>query len=212
MMITKREHACLVIEHAGATLIIDPGSLAAEFTEKSAVAIVVTHEHLDHVTRDHLDRLVKGAAGVVELFGPPGVAAALPDFSWNVVSSGEARTVGEFDLVFCGGRHAATHRTIATVDNLGVVVNSTLYYPGDSFSAPEGEVAVLAVPSSGPWWKTSEAIDFVAQVRPRHAFLTHEGSNSDRGNQLANAHITAAVESHGGHVTALQVGETLTIE
>jgi len=78
MNITKREHACLVVEQSGATLVIDPGSFTAPFAVDGLAAIVVTHEHADHVTREHLDRLLGAAEGAVELFAPAGVAAAHP--------------------------------------------------------------------------------------------------------------------------------------
>lgn len=212
MNITKREHACLVVEQSGATLVIDPGYFTAPFTEPDLVAIVVTHEHPDHMTRDNLDRLLAGARGPVELFAPAGVAAAHPDYHWQVVDGGDVRAAGPFALVFSGGHHATIHRSIPIVDNVGVFINETLYYPGDSFTVPEGEVPVLAVPSSAPWLKIGEVMDYLDAVKPRHAFPTHERVNSDSGNVMANARITSVVESYGGRVTVLAPGETLELD
>ena len=237
MIITKREHACLVVEHSGATLVIDPGSFTAEFTVGNLAAIVVTHEHGDHVTREHLDRLLAAARaadpgdavahgavahggvahggvahGAVAMFAPAGVAAAHPDYPWQVVDAGDVRAAGPFALAFSGGHHATIHRSIPLVDNVGVFVNETLYYPGDSFTVPPGEVDVLAVPASAPWLKIGEVIDYLETVRPRHAFPTHERVNSDAGNAMANARIATAVEAHGGRVTVLAPGESLELD
>lgn len=212
MIITKREHACLVLHLADSALIIDPGVLSAPFVEKDLVAIVVTHEHADHVTAEHLDRLIENSNGDVTLVGPAGVAAALPDYEWTVATPSSVHTVGGFELVFSGGRHAETHPSIPTVDNLGVMINSSVFYPGDSFDIPEHSIQVLAVPVSGPWWKTSEMMDFLDEIRPRVVFPTHEGSNSERGNTLAHARIADVANRFGGRVALLQTGDTLAIE
>lgn len=208
MILTKREHACLVIEHDGASLVIDPGSFTAPFDAPGLVGVVVTHEHADHVTPEHLDRLLASAEGV-ELFAPAGVAASLPGYAWQIVTAGDARSAGPFSLVFSGGRHAVIHASIPVVDNLGVMVNDTLYYPGDSFTAPEGPVDVLAVPASAPWLKIGEVMDYLDAVKPRRAFPTHERVNSDAGNAMANGRIKHVVESNGGAFVPLVAGESL---
>jgi L-ascorbate metabolism protein UlaG (beta-lactamase superfamily) len=212
MNITKREHACLVVEQSGAALVIDPGSFTAPFAVEGLAAIVITHEHGDHVTREHLDRLLADAPGPVELFAPAGVATAHPDYHWQIVDGGDVRAAGPFALAFFGGHHATIHRSIPIVDNVGVFVNETLYYPGDSFTVPTGEVPVLAVPASAPWLKIGEVMDYLDTVRPRLAFPTHERVNSDAGNAMANARITFVTELHGGRVTVLQPGETLELD
>ena len=95
MILTKREHACLVIEHEGASLVIDPGSFTAPFTAENLAAIVVTHEHADHVATEHLDRLLAAAPGAVELFAPAGVAAEHPGYDWTIVVAGDVRAAAE---------------------------------------------------------------------------------------------------------------------
>lgn len=212
MRITKREHACLVVDLDGHHLVVDPGSFTEPFSVENLSAIVVTHEHPDHVTPEHLDRLLSRADSAVALFAPPGVAAAHPGYDWQVVDAGDQRTVAPFSLAFSGGRHAIIHRTIPVIDNLGVFVNQTLYYPGDSFTVPEGDVPVLAVPASAPWLTIGDVIDYLEAVRPHQAFPTHELVNSERGNAMANSRITSVVESHGGRVTVLQPGETLEVD
>ena len=208
MILTKREHACLVLERDSASLVIDPGSFTAPFDAPGLVAVVVTHEHPDHATPEHLDRLLASAEGV-ELFAPAGVAAALPGYAWQIVVAGDARSAGPFSLAFSGGRHAVIHASIPVVDNLGVMVDDTLYYPGDSFTDPGVPVDVLAVPASAPWLKIGEVMDYLDAVRPRRAFPTHERVNSDAGNAMANGRIRNVVESHGGAFFPLVAGDAL---
>lgn len=208
MILTKREHACLVVEHEGASLVVDPGSFTAPFDAPGLAAIVVTHEHADHATPEHLDRLL-ASSPEARLFAPAGVAAAHPGYDWQIVTAGDVRTAGPFTLAFSGGRHAVIHASIPVVDNLGVMINDALYYPGDSYTDPGVPVDVLAVPASAPWLKIGEVMDYLDAVRPRRAFPTHERVNSDAGNAMANARIGHVVESHGGTFFPLVAGGTL---
>lgn len=210
MILTKREHACLVVEHEGASLVIDPGSFTAPFDAAGLVAIVVTHEHADHATPEHLDRLL-GSSPEAQLLAPAGVAAAHPSYPWQIVAAGDVREAGPFRLAFSGGRHAVIHASIPVVDNLGVMVNDALYYPGDSYTDPGVPIDVLAVPASAPWLKIGEVMDYLDAVRPRRAFPTHERVNSDAGNAMANARIGLVVESHGGTFFPLTAGDALEI-
>ncbi|GAA1690487.1 MBL fold metallo-hydrolase [Microcella alkalica] len=210
MILTKREHACLVIERDGASLVIDPGSFTAPFDAPGLVAIVVTHEHADHAAPEHLDRLL-ASSPEARLFAPAGVAAAHPGYDWQIVAAGDVREAAPFTLAFSGGRHAVIHASIPVVDNLGVMVDGTLYYPGDSYTDPGVPVGVLAVPASAPWLKIGEVMDYLDAVRPRRAFPTHERANSDAGNAMANGRIKHVVESNGGRFFALVAGDTLEI-
>ncbi len=211
MIITKREHACLVLENGGGSLVIDPGVFTAPFEVENLVAVVITHEHPDHVTAEHLDRLTAAAPGI-PLYAPSGVADALPGYHWHTVSAGEIRTVTPFSLRFTGGEHATIHSSIPTIDNVGVVVNDQLYYPGDSFAVLDGPIDTLAVPASAPWLKVGEVMDFVAAIGARRAFPTHETINSEAGQSMMNGRIEGVQAQHGGTYTVLAPGDSLDLD
>ena len=91
-------------------------------------------------------------------------------------------------------------------------MNDTLYYPGDSFYVPVGvDIAVLAAPAGAPWMKISEGMDFVAQIKPKRVFPTHDGVLSAAGLGLVNARYTDVVKPSGGEYVALQPGEFLDV-
>ncbi|KQP01341.1 MBL fold metallo-hydrolase [Leifsonia sp. Leaf264] len=210
MRLTKLEHAALILEQNGDRLYIDPGSFTTAITESAGtVAIVITHEHADHWTPEQLKRIVDANPGV-RIFGPAGVVAAAADFPVELVTAGETVEVGAFTLRFFGGRHAVIHSSIPVVDNVGVLVNDTLYYAGDSFTIPEGvAVDTLAAPAGAPWMKVAEVIDYVLAVAPKHAFPTHEMVLSRAGKDMSNARLTWAVEQGGGEFHALEPGDSL---
>ncbi|MCU1424624.1 MAG: fold metallo-hydrolase, partial [Microbacteriaceae bacterium] len=153
MKLTKHEHATLVLEKSGETLVVDPGSFTMPLTElRSVVAIVITHEHPDHWTPEQLDRILSMNPGAT-IYGPPGVALAARAYPVKVVRNGDEITAGGFTLKFFGEHHAIIHSSIPVIDNVGVLVDDTLYYPGDSFTVPPVAVDTLAVPAGAPWLK-----------------------------------------------------------
>ena len=210
MRITKQEHACLILESSGKTLVIDPGVFTTALVGLTdVVAVVITHEHGDHWTADQLTRILKSSPDA-KLYGPEGVALAATDFDITIVKDGDTINAEPFSLRFFGEKHAVIHSSIPIVDNVGVLVDDALYYPGDSFTVPEGvEVAVLAAPVGAPWLKIGEAIDFVLAVRPRRAFATHEMVLSTAGKAMGGDRLKWAVEQGGGEYVALEPGDTL---
>ncbi|MEL4318012.1 MBL fold metallo-hydrolase [Leifsonia sp. YIM 134122] len=210
MRLTKLEHAALVLEQNGDRLYIDPGSFTTAITESvGTVAIVITHEHPDHWTPEQLKRIVD-ANPDVRIFGPAGVVAAVSDFAVELVAAGDTVEVGAFTLRFFGEKHAVIHSSIPVIDNVGVLVNDTLYYAGDSFTIPEGvAVDTLAAPAGAPWMKVSDVMDYVVAVAPKHVFPTHEMVLSRAGKDMSNARLTWAVEQGGGEFHALEPGDTL---
>ena len=212
MRVTKHEHAALTVRHDGAALVIDPGGFTAPFPPPpDLVAIVITHEHPDHWTAEHLRRL-RGAD--IPIFAPEGVAEAVraegTEFEITVVTPGETQRVGPFELRFFGGKHAVIHESIPVVDNVGVLVNESLYYGGDSYAVPEGvSVDVLAAPVGAPWLKISEAMDYVLAVAAARVFSTHDMTLSPAGLNLGRARLTWAAEQGGGTFVALDPGDSI---
>ena len=212
MRITKQEHACLILESSGKTLVIDPGVFTTALVGLTdVVAVVITHEHGDHWTADQLTRILRRSPGA-KLYGPEGVALAATDFDITIVKDGDTIDAEPFSLRFFGEKHAVIHSSIPIVENVGVLVNGSLYYPGDSYTVPEGiEVDVLAAPVGAPWLKIGDAIDFVLAVRPRRAFATHEMVLSTAGKAMGGDRLKWAVEQGGGEYVALEPGDTLDV-
>ena len=212
MRLTKNEHAALLLEEAGHSLIIDPGVLSTPFPDLTGVvAVVLTHEHADHWSPEQLDRIRKASPGV-PIYGPEGVAAAASDYDITVVNPGDTVEIEPFTLRFFGGEHEIIHSSIPQIQNVGVLVNGEFYYPGDSYAVPDGvDVKVLAAPLGAPWLKISDAMDFVLAVAPRRAFGTHDMTLSVVGRDMARARIDWATAQGGGEFVALEPGESLDI-
>lgn len=210
MRVTKFEHAALRLDEKGDTLLIDPGSFTSPIDDlNQLVAVVITHEHPDHWTPDHLDRILRAAPGT-PIFAPAGVARAAEGYQITVVAPGDTVSAGAFTLRFFGGVHAVIHSSIPVIENVGVLVNDEFYYPGDSYAVPEGvEVGTLAAPLGAPWLKIGDAMDYVLAVKPRRSFGTHDMTLSVAGKTMHRQRLQWATEQNGGEFFVLEPGGSL---
>src|ERR1700761_7916805 len=209
MRITKYEHACFMASIADKKLIVDPGSFTVPLPDmNNVVAVVITHEHGDHWTPEHLQR-IKDNSPEVKFFGPAGVVAAASDFEVTEVKEGDKIEIDPFTLEFFGAKHAQIHASIPIIDNVGVLINDEVFYPGDSFTLGPVGVDLLAVPASAPWLKIGEGMDYVAAAKPKRSFATHEMVNSVLGNQMADARIGAVTAENGGEFVPLSPGDSV---
>ena len=181
MKLTKLTHACVRLEKDGAVLVIDPGS----FTERSALdgadAILITHEHVDHLDADAVGEALnrRPDTRIYTNSAVAGQLAGLGDMVTTVASGDEFQAAG-FGVRAYGAWHAVIHPDLQPVPNLGFLVEESVYHPGDSFDVPAGvAVETLFVPVAAPWLKTSESIDFVRAVRPRRAYALHDALAND---------------------------------
>lgn len=208
---TKYEHACLVVTKDDARLVIDPGVFLAGLPDTTGVvAIVITHEHGDHYSPDRVRDILHASPGA-RVFGPPGVVAAAAQDGIVVepVADGDTLAVEPFTLRFFGEKHNVIHSSIPVIDNVGVLVDDTLYYGGDSYTVPGVPVELLAAPVGAPWLKISEAIDYVLAVAPKHAFPIHDMTLSAAGKGMGAERLKWAAEQGGGTFEVLEPGESI---
>jgi L-ascorbate metabolism protein UlaG (beta-lactamase superfamily) len=197
MKIVKYEHACFTVEEDGQLLVVDPGEFATDFiTPGNVVAVVVTHEHSDHLDIEQLASIIDKNPDAT-IFATESVTSKLESLPNHTVTTGDIIESGPFILEFHGGRHAVIHESMPTIQNLGVLINDLIYYPGDSFTLTHKSVDTLALPISAPWLKISEAMDFLTLMKPRLAFPTHDKILSDEGRMIADRLLSIIADKHG---------------
>ena len=175
MRLTKYGHACVRIEDDDRVLVIDPGVYSEPEALTGASAVLVTHEHEDHVDLEQLERAVLSDPALT-VHGPASWADSARARLGNQVtglSTGDAFSAGGFEVTAVGGRHAEIIDGLPDCANLGYVVDG-VYHPGDSYFVPDEPVQTLLVPANGPWTKHREAIEFVRALRPSQMFPIHD--------------------------------------
>src|SRR5258705_7119278 len=182
MRLTKFTHACVRLEQDGRLLLIDPGIWTEAEAYDGVDDILVTHEHLDHVDTERL-ATVQTLNPKLHVYAPAVVAQQLAAFGDAVVTVnvGDEFTANGFKVAAVGGTHAEIYEGLPGCANIGYIVDSAIYHPGDSLHVPRKAIATVLVPAAAPWLKLAEALDFVRAIAPARAFPIHDAMLSDIG-------------------------------
>jgi L-ascorbate metabolism protein UlaG (beta-lactamase superfamily) len=211
MRMTKLGHACVRLEKDGTALVIDPGTWSdADTALSGASAVLITHEHPDHVDYDAVRAALAGDPGL-ELWTNAAVAGQFADFGGRVhaVQDGAEFTAAGFDVHVYGREHALIHRDVPLVANTGFAVDGEVFHPGDSLTVPEEPVPTLLLPVVAPWLKTSEMIDYVRGVAPRRAYAIHDGLLNANGIGLTQRMLLLAAQPTGADYVRLEPGQSV---
>jgi len=211
MTLTKYEHACLILEEGGTKLVVDPGQFSPSLPNVDNVsAIVITHVHTDHIDERKVKQIITDNPDV-KIFSTKEVVDTFQNLDVIVVEPGGMHQIGPFTLAFFGGEHATIHPSFPKTQNVGVLINSILYYPGDSFALPGRPIKVLAAPAAAPWLKVSEAMDFISEVKPELAFPTHDAILSNEGKQVFDNMLEPFAKQAGTTYQRLKTGQSITL-
>jgi L-ascorbate metabolism protein UlaG (beta-lactamase superfamily) len=213
MELTKHEHACVVAKKDGTSIVIDPGAFSPAAAEiiSGADVILLTHEHVDHVNEAAINAALADRPDL-RVYAPGelgGMFATHPD-QFTAVAAGDELKLGSFVVTVHGGEHAVIHPSIPGCANVGFLLDGTVYHPGDDYYVPEVPVTTLLLPTSGPWMKFSEAIDYVRAVQPRQVVEIHDMLLSEIGHQLAGM-LLGEQGPTGLPLTVIPAGQSLSI-
>jgi len=201
MRLTKLGHSCVRLEKDGAHLAIDPGVWSGSDPLAGANALLITHEHVDHINADVVRTALERDGGL-ELWTVGAVADEFAGFGGRVhtVGEGDAFTAAGFDVHVYGREHAPIYPGMPVVANVGFAIDGNLFHPGDSFTVPDEPITTLLLPISAPWLKTSEMLDYAKEIKPQISYGIHDELLNANGLGLVEALAGAFLGDAGSYV------------
>jgi L-ascorbate metabolism protein UlaG (beta-lactamase superfamily) len=182
MRLTKLGHACVRLDKDGVVLVIDPGAFSDPEALNGANAVLITHEHFDHIEPERLRAALAADPGL-QLWSTDAVVGQFADLGNQVhaVHHGDTFSAAGADVHVYGSEHAVLHQDIPVIANVGFMLDGEVFHPGDALTVPEDPVGTLLLPASAPWLKLSEMIDYGRVVAPRRGYTIHDALLSDIG-------------------------------
>src|SRR6478735_672203 len=130
MRLTHLGHSAVLVETDGARVLLDPGNFSDGWHGLTDLdAILVTHQHPDHLDPEHVPALIKAnpkarvmvepsIIGLIEGGKLPNLGPADP------IHAGEQTAVGDvlIEAVVC--HYAIIHRDLPRIGNVGFVLRS----------------------------------------------------------------------------------------
>jgi L-ascorbate metabolism protein UlaG (beta-lactamase superfamily) len=190
MRITHLGHSCLLLEYDDARVLIDPGTFSSDFDFVDGLdAVLVTHQHPDHVDVARLPGLLAASPGARLLVEPGTVEVlAAAGITAEAFGVGQIERFGGVSVEGVGGQHAIIHRDLPRVGNTGLVLRAegspTVFHPGDMIDTTPDGIDLLALPLTAPWSALKETIDFVRAVQPGTWIPIHDAIVSPPGRGL----------------------------
>lgn len=209
MELKKYGHACLRLEKNGKVLVVDPGVYSEAEALDGADAVLITHAHADHMNVE----LLRKSSPDLEIWTCEGAAAELTDVPATVrtVRHSDTFQAAGFAVGAFGEWHARTYPDLPVIQNVGFMVDSSVFYPGDALTVPEVDVHTLMVPTGGPWARLNEVIEYLRVIRPRRAFSTHDGLYNQNGLGLVDNWLRMESDKQGAEIRRLAPDETLVL-
>jgi L-ascorbate metabolism protein UlaG (beta-lactamase superfamily) len=209
--LTKLGHSCVRLEKDAGLLVIDPGTFSdAAAALAGAAAVLITHEHPDHVDTAAVTAALAADPGLT-LWTTASVATQFGEFGERVhpVRHGDALEIAGFSVHVYGEKHALIHQDIPAVQNTCFLVDGEVFHPGDSLTVPEDPVSTLLLPVSAPWLKAGEMIDYFRAVGPARGYAIHDAILNDNGLGLVTRLMGVAAAPTGAPVARLEPGTTV---
>lgn len=200
MKVTHLGHSCLLLDYDDVLILVDPGTFSTGFENlRDLDAVLITHQHPDHVDPDRLPALLQANSSARLLVEPETRKVLAEDprtaplTRAQTLPPGDEVQLGPVTVRSDGGRHAVIHADLPRIGNVGLILQSegepTVFHPGDSLDTSPAGIDVLAVPVAAPWCAVKETVDFVRRVGADRAVPIHDAVVSPAGRPLYLQHI-----------------------
>jgi len=206
MKLTRFGHSCVLVEtydQGRQVALFDPGVWSDVSVEKldQLDEIYITHDHADHCDVQLIVEL-RSKFPDAQIITTSEVAAELTKHGVPATDmpSGSSRFFASVHEVIepFGGKPPR---------QIGVHYLEAYTHPGDSLSFGES-CAVLALPVTGPWGTTRDALALAIRLKPRYVLPIHDWFWHDEARAWAYGRLKEVLAEQGIEFLSLLPGET----
>ena len=164
---------------ADTRILLDPGNFSDLGGITDLDAVIVTHQHPDHLDPDRLPELMR-ANPTARLVADPESLPVLAKLGLTADGHDESTArLGGVEVTPVGARHALINEAAPRIGNVGVRLSAqgepSLYHPGDTLAEDPGNIDVLLFPLQAPWQASREMTAFLTRMQARVAVPIHDG-------------------------------------
>ncbi|MDP9800970.1 L-ascorbate metabolism protein UlaG (beta-lactamase superfamily) [Arcanobacterium wilhelmae] len=195
MKITRFTHAEVLVETKDVRLAIDPGEFGTIPDLTSVDAVLITHDHFDHISHEAVAKAV-AAKPELPVYGPASLAETA-EFAVRSVDDGDSFDVGGVRIDVVGHLQDTTSLDDPEILNVGFLIDGRLLHPGDALQPVAAEILLL--PMETPWAKNVDRERALEANPPKYVIPIHDAPLGDLGVEF---------EMHTAEKLATRVGAT----
>lgn len=202
--LARGTHACVRLQVDDVVLVVDPGEFGVPEDLAAADAVLITHDHFDHVDHAAL-RKARETNGDLLVVGPAPVAESLPDLNVRIVDGGDDFEVRGVPVQVLGHVQAVTSLEDPPIPNVGYLVAGTVLHPGDALH--ELDVDTLLLPMEVPWAKNVDRELALRRHPPRRIVPIHDGTLNELGLDFSRRTLEGLARAVGAEAVLLREGD-----
>lgn len=219
--LTLFRHSAVRLERDGKRLAVDPGGFSDMAVLEGADAVLITHEHPDHVNTDAVVEALTSDEQL-EVWAPTSVVESLtragaPADRVHEPADGQEFSAAGFRVKPTVTDHALIHQDIPIVTNIAYLIEGRVLHPGDSLTVVPpaadldgGNLEVLLLPISAPWGRIADVIDYARAIAPATIVPIHDAILSKQGVGVFD-NVAKGQGPKDAEYRRLAAGETLTV-
>ncbi len=173
MKITKFVHSCVLLEHEGKAILLNPGiyswqsGLVDVKQLPTLTAVVATHKHGDHLAEPFVRAIVEQQPNV-QWIAPADTHSTLKE--WGAMNITDKSTE---DVEVVAIPHAKVEPFGVPVENILVHCFGSVTDPGDTHDFSDTK-DILLLPVQAPWGTTIRAFELGLELKPKYIVPIHD--------------------------------------
>lgn len=208
MKLIRHVHACVELVKNGEHIFIDPGEYGVPDNLKDASAILITHDHFDHVSISAVEECYKDNSNL-KIYGPKTFSERV-SFPVSEVKNGDVFTVGKFKIEVIGNYQDIANLNDPPIENIGYMIDGKVLHPGDALPTID-DVDTVLFPLAAPWAKTIDIQKYLKNYRPKQVVPIHDVILNELGVEFGLKTMSELSKEIGANFHPLKVGDSTDI-